>query len=248
MADRIGTTAVRIIDAAQRDRLIEEFGPVVRYIAQRLAFRLPPSLDVQDLIHAGVIGVMDAIEKYDPSKQVQFKTYAEFRIRGAMLDQLRSLDWVPRSVREKVGRLQAALEKIEKRLERHPTTEELAGELQISLEECEHLLSDARGVALLSLDDLGLHESEPRRLLETLADGRSEDPLLSLLAEETKRKLLSGIKALPEKERLVIALYYQDDLTMREIGQVLGVTESRVCQLHAQAIVRLKGKLARSKE
>ena len=237
-----------MIDVAEQDRIIEEFAPLVWRIAQRLAGRLPASLDIQDLIQAGVIGVIDAIKKYDPSKRAQFKTYAEFRIRGAMLDQIRSLDWVPRPVREDIRRLYAALEKIEKRLERRPTTEELAGELGMSAEECERLLSDARGVTLLSLEDLCLHEHEPSFLLETLADVRAENPLLSLLSQETKRNLVEGIEALPEKERLVLSLYYQDDLTMKEIGQVLSVTESRVCQLHAQAIVRLKARLARDRK
>jgi len=237
-----------MIDVAEQDRIIEAFAPVVWRIAQRLAVRLPPSLDIQDLIQAGVIGVMDAIKKYDPSKKAQFKTYAEFRIRGAMLDQIRSLDWVPRPVREDMRLLYAAQERVEKRLERRPTTEELAVELQMSVEECERLLSAARGAILLSLEDLCLHEHEPGLVLDTLADVRAESPLLSLLTEEAKRNLVEGIDALPEKERLVIALYYQDDLTMKEIGQVLNVTESRVCQLHAQAICRLKARLARDGE
>ncbi|HET6464971.1 MAG TPA: FliA/WhiG family RNA polymerase sigma factor [Nitrospiria bacterium] len=230
-------------DPKQWEELIAEFAPAIRYIAQRLAFRLPPSLDVEDLIHAGVIGLMDALGKYDPSRKARFKTYAEFRIRGAMLDEIRSLDWVPRSVREKIGLLRKTLEQLEKRLGRFPTEEEIARELDMSIEECGALMLQARGVALVSLDDLGLSGCDPRTLLETLVDARAEDPFLSLLQQEARDKLMGGVHSLPEKEQQVVSLYYHDELTLKEIGQILGITESRVCQLHAQAIMRLKTKL-----
>ena len=231
------------VDPKERERVIADFGPMIRHIAQRLAFRLPPYLDVDDLIHAGVIGLMDAMDKYDPSRKAQFKTYAEFRIRGAMLDEIRSLDWVPRSVREKMGQLRDILAKLEQQVGRPATEEEIAAALNVGVEECRALMSDARGIALVSLDDVSMPEGEPHRLLETLIDGQAEDPLLSLLGEEMRSRLVRGIARLPEKERLVISLYYQDELTMKEIGRVLGITESRVCQLHSQAVIRLKARL-----
>lgn len=230
-------------DALEMEKLLAEFAPVIRHIAQRLSFRLPPSLDVQDLVHAGVIGLMDALGKYDPSRETRFKTYAEFRIRGAMLDEIRSLDWVPRSVRDKIGRLQRTFGELERRLGRPPQEEELARELEMSTEEFDTFLYEARAVAVLSLDNLGLKDEESHTLLETLVDARAEDPLLTLLSKDARDKLIEGINSLLEKERLVISLYYQDELTMKEIGQTLKITESRVCQLHAQAILRLKEKL-----
>jgi RNA polymerase sigma factor for flagellar operon FliA len=235
-------------DPAQIDKVISEFAPVIRYMAQRLAFRLPPSLDVNDLVHAGVIGLMDAIGKYDPSREVQFKTYAEFRIRGAMLDEIRSLDWIPRSVREKIGQFQKAFEALGKRLGRAPSEEEVAKELHMGVEQFDAFFPQARAAALLSLEDLGLKDGDDRLLIESLVDSRAENPLLSLLSQETREKLVQAIDGLPTKERQVVGLYYQEELTMKEIGRVLKVTESRVCQLHAQAILRLKGKLGEKQD
>lgn len=230
-------------DAPEMEKLLVEFAPTIRYIAQRLSFRLPPSLDVQDLIQAGIIGLMDALGKYDPSREARFKTYAEFRIRGAMLDEIRSLDWVPRSVRDKIGRLQKTFGDLEKRLGRAPQEEEVAQELEMSTEEFNTFLYEARAVAVLSLDNLGLQDEASHTLLETLVDAKAEDPLRALLSKGAQDRLIEGINRLSEKERLVVSLYYQDELTMKEIGQVMKITESRVCQLHSQAILRLKEKL-----
>ncbi len=231
------------VDLAQRDKLVEEYAPVVRYLAQRLAFRLPPSLDIDDLIHAGVIGLMDAIGKYDPAKETKFKTYAEFRIRGAMLDELRSLDWIPRSVREKIGLLQRTFGELEKKMGRPPTEGEAASALEMSPEQFDHFMFQAKASTLLSLEDFGLKEGEERNIFESLADARAEDPLISLLSQDVRERLIRAIKQLPKKEQLVISLYYDEELTMKEIGKTLNITESRVCQLHSQAILRLKGKL-----
>ncbi len=230
-------------DLAQRDQLIDEYAPVVRYLAQRLAFRLPPYLDIEDLIHAGIIGLMDAIGKYNPAKETKFKTYAEFRIRGAMLDELRSLDWIPRSVREKIGLLQKTFGGLEKKLGRPPTGEEAASAMEMSQEQFDHFMFQAKASTLLSLEDFGFKEGEERNIFEALADARAEDPLISLLSQDVREKLVKAIKQLPKKEQLVISLYYDEELTMKEIGQTLNITESRVCQLHSQAILRLKGKL-----
>lgn len=239
--------APQVNDAAS-EKLISEFASIIRYLAQRLAYRLPPSLDVEDLIHAGVIGLMDAIGKYDPSREAQFRTYAEFRIRGAMLDEIRSLDWIPRSVREKIALFQKATEQLARNLGRAPTEEEIAAALQMDAEQYEAFLIQAKGISLLHLDDFGLEEGDERRFIESLADTHAENPLLSLLAQGVREKLIQAIDHLPKKEREVISLYYFEELTMKEIGQILKVTESRVCQLHAQAIARLKGTLAEKKE
>lgn len=231
------------IDPSTYEKLVVEFTPVIRYIAQRLAYRLPPYLDVEDLMHAGVIGLMDAVGKYDPSKEAKFRTYAEFRIRGAMLDEIRSLDWIPRSVREKIGVLQKTIEGLAKQLGRPPTEEEIAEGLQLSKEQYDSFLFQTRAATVLNLEDLGLEDGGDRSLLESLADGHAEDPLISLLSQEVRHKLIEAIEGLPEKERRVIALYYDEELTMKEIGLVLSITESRVCQLHTQAILRLKTRL-----
>lgn len=236
------------IDAAAAEKLTSEFAPLIRYLAQRLAFRLPPSLDVEDLIHAGVIGLMDAIGKYDPSREARFRTYAEFRIRGAMLDEIRSLDWIPRSVREKIMLFQKTSERLSKDLGRAPSEEEIAAALQMDAAQYDSFLFQAKGVSLLHLDDLGLEAGDERRFIESLADVNAENPLLSLLAQGLRGRLIEAIDHLSEKERRVISLYYFNEMTMKEIGQILKVTESRVCQLHAQAINRLKSALAEKKE
>jgi RNA polymerase sigma factor for flagellar operon FliA len=231
------------VDAAAAEKLISEFAPIIRYLAQRLAFRLPPSLDVEDLIHAGVIGLMDAVGKYDPTREARFRTYAEFRIRGAMLDEIRSLDWMPRSVREKITLFQRTIEQLSKDLGRAPAEEEIAAALRMDAAQYDAFLFQAKGISLLHLEDIGLEEGDERRFIESLADLNAENPLLSLLARGLREKLIEAIDRLPQKERQVISLYYFDELTMKEIGQVLKVTESRICQLHAQAIARLKGAL-----
>ncbi|MBI3803019.1 MAG: FliA/WhiG family RNA polymerase sigma factor [Nitrospirae bacterium] len=232
------------IDTAAAEKVISEFAPIIRYLAHRLAFRLPPSLDVEDLVHAGVIGLLDAMGKYDPSREAQFRTYAEFRIRGAMLDEIRSLDWIPRSIREKIALFQKASEQLTRNLGRVPTEEELAGALRMDAAQYDAFLSQAKAVSLLRLDDFGLEEGEERRFIESLADTNAENPLFSLLAQRFREKLIQAIDHLPQKERQVISLYYFEELTMKEVGLVLKVTESRVCQLHAQAIARLKGTLS----
>lgn len=236
------------VDAETIESVIEAFTPLVRFLAQRLAFRLPPSLDVEDLQHAGVIGLIDAVEKYDPSREAQFKTYAEFRIRGAMLDEIRSLDWIPRSVREKVALFESTCGRLTKELGRPPSESELAAALRMDRETFRAFLVKAKAVTLLHLEDFGFEEGDERRLIDSLADPQVENPLLSLLAQGTREKLIQAIDRLPEKEREVISLYYFEELTMKEVGDVLKVTESRVCQLHSQAILRLKGALVGATE
>ncbi len=224
--------------------LVLEFAQTIRYMAQRMAFRLPPALDVDDLIHAGIIGLMDAASKYDPTKEVRFRTYAEFRIRGAMLDEIRNLDWVPRSVHEKKTILERAYDKLQQELGRAATDEEVARELGVSLSELASILDEAKAVSLVSLDDVGVQEGEEHALINSIADSNAENPLLSLLACDVRDRLMAAIRALPEREYKVMTLYYHDELTMKEIGLVLGLTESRICQIHTQATLRLKGQMA----
>ncbi len=226
------------------DKLLEEFAPMIRMIAQRLVFRLPSSLDVEDLIHSGVIGLMNALERYDPKINTRFKTYAEFRIRGAMLDEIRTLDWVPRSVHDKTKKLRKTSDDFIKKKGRPPTEEELIEALDMDQETFDEFLYQARGATLLSLDDLGIKDGVEWRLIEAMADPNGEDPLLSLLSSHDKDRLIQAIEGLSKKEQLVVSLYYDEELTMKEIGVVLSVSESRVCQLHTKAIMKLKGILS----
>jgi RNA polymerase sigma factor FliA len=230
-------------DDSGRERLIKEFAHVVRVMAYRLAFRLPAYLDAEDLISVGTIGLMDAMDKYDPSREAKFKTYAEFRIRGAMLDEIRSMDWVPRSVHERIGLLQRTHVQLMNRLGRLPKEEEVAAELKMSPDELDDFTLRARGAVVVSIDDLNLSEPDGHKIVNMLADTQNPDPLSTLVNERERAVVGEAIQALPEKERLVLTLYYFEELTMKEIGELLKVTESRVCQIHTKAILRLKAQL-----
>ncbi len=230
-------------EEADRERLIREFAHVIKAMAHRLAFRLPAYLDAEDLVSAGVIGLMDAMTKYDPTREAKFKTYAEFRIRGAMLDEIRSMDWIPRSVHERVTLLQKTNTELLNRYGRPPTDAEIAAELNMSVDALDDFLSRARGAVLVSLDDLGLQEPDGHTVVKVLADTQNLDPLASVINDRQRELLAGAINELPEKERLVLTLYYFEELTMKEIGQILRVTESRVCQIHSKAILHLKAKL-----
>lgn len=228
---------------AERERVIREFAPVIRAMAHRLAFRLPAHLDAEDLVSVGVIGLMDAMSKYDPTREAKFKTYAEFRIRGAMLDEIRSMDWIPRSVHERIGLLQKTHTDLLKRHGRPPTDEEVAAALNMSIEELDNFISRSQGAVLLSIQDLSAQEMDGHRVLRMLIDTQHPDPLSTVVADNVREVLGKAIEQLPEKERLVLTLYYYEELTMKEIGSVLKVTESRVCQIHAKAILHLKAKV-----
>ncbi len=230
-------------DDAAREQIIREFAHVIRAIAHRLAFRLPAYLDAEDLVSVGVIGLMDAMDKYDPNREAKFKTYAEFRIRGAMLDEIRSMDWIPRSVHERISQLQRAQTELLNRLGRPPSDEETAAALGMSVSELDDFLSRSRGAVLISLDDLGIHEPDGNKILRMLADHQHPDPLSTIVNEREREHLATAIQALPEKERLVLTLYYYEELTMKEIGKILNVTESRVCQIHTKACLHLKSAL-----
>jgi len=235
MKSDTGSTAIN------RDEVIGSYFPQINYLAKRLAMRLPANVMVEDLVNAGALGLMDAVEKFDPGKGVQFGTYAEFRIKGAMMDELRSMDWMPRSVRKKSTMLQKGMEKAQSKLGRPATGEEVAQELGIETDEYQRLLGEVGSAAVISIEDLGLDDD--KSAWDIIADPSTDDPIARLGLEEVRNALGSAIEALPEKERLVISLYYYEELTMREAGTVMGLTESRVSQLHSQAVLRLKSKM-----
>jgi RNA polymerase sigma factor for flagellar operon FliA len=227
-----------------REQIILEYAPLIKYIAQKIAARLPANIELDDLMSSGVIGLMDAIEKYDSTRDNKFKTYAEFRIRGAILDELRAQDWVPRSVREKAKMLERAYAKIEHDRGRPATDDEVCEELKLNQEEFHELLNQVRSVSLLSYDDLSsLSKGDRRSIMGMSEAGKSSTPFAEVNTAHLKKLISEAIKDLPEKQRLVLSLYYYEDLNLKEIGKVLDVTESRVSQLHTQAILRLKAKL-----
>ena len=230
---------------SSRDQLVLEYAPLIKYIAQKIAARLPANIELDDLMSSGVIGLMDAIEKYDVSRDNKFKTYAEFRIRGAILDELRAQDWVPRSVREKSKILERCYSKIEQKNGRQATDEEVCQELGISQAEYHELLGQVRSVSLLSYDDVSHFSKADKRALRGGGEGnqKSHTPYSEVNLAHLKKVVADAIRDLPEKQRLVLSLYYYEDLNLKEIGKVLDVTESRVSQLHTQAILRLKSKL-----
>lgn len=231
-------------DPIIKDKIIVEYAPLVKFIAQKIASRLPSNIELDDLVSCGVIGLMDAISKFDPSRDNKFKTYAEFRIRGAILDELRSQDWVPRSIREKSKVLEKAYAKIEKDLGRPATDEEMCDELDCSMDEFHELLNKSKSVSLLNIDDsTSFNRGDKKLMMGLLEHRRASNPFAAVNYKRAQDVIKDGIKALPEKQRLVLSLYYFEDLNLKEIGQVLEVTESRVSQLHTQAILKLKAKL-----
>ncbi|NUP88730.1 MAG: FliA/WhiG family RNA polymerase sigma factor [Candidatus Sumerlaeia bacterium] len=229
----------------ERNQMIVEHLPLVKYIAARIAGRLPSHVEVDDLVNAGILGLIDAIDKYDPTRKIKFKTYAEFRIRGAIIDELRALDWVPRSTRQKASRLERAYAEVEQRLGRAASDVEVAEHLGIPVEDLTQMLCEARGVAIISVDELRGEgdESFERNLLEYLADPETVQPDVRLNLDQVYQIVADAIEVLPEKERLVISLYYYDELTMKEIGEIMDITESRVSQIHTKAVIRLRSKL-----
>jgi RNA polymerase sigma factor for flagellar operon FliA len=227
-----------------KEKIVLEHTALIRYIVNRIAVRLPSHIDLDDLHNTGVIGLMDAIDKYNPDKNCKFKTYAEFRIKGAILDQLRSLDWVPRSIRQKSRRLEQAYSEVEQRLGRSATENEIADSLGIQLEEFHYLVNQVRGISMVNLDELRASgDSDQPMYGDIFEDVKAENPFASLKTRELRQAVAECIGDLPEKERLVISLYYYEDLNMKEIGNVLGITESRVCQIHTKAVARLRSKL-----
>ena len=233
-------TAAFTLLAGTREEVLRRHLPLVRRVVQRLASRKPPHIEIDDLVSWGIVGLLDAIGKYDPRKEASFPTYAQFRIRGAILDHLRSLDWVPRSVRQKAALIEKVSHDLEGRLGRPATDEEIARELELSLSQYQDLLGKVGEMTLFSLEDLGFGAAEERLGNDGEDEEADADPLRALLSQERVHLVADAIGHLPEREKLVIALYYNEDLTMKEVGGVLGLTESRVSQLHSQAMLRLK--------
>ncbi|MFN8615315.1 MAG: FliA/WhiG family RNA polymerase sigma factor [Vampirovibrionales bacterium] len=229
-----------------REKLILNYLHLVRYVVSRLPMTLPVSITQDDLVSYGTLGLMEAVERFDLSRGLKFETYAITRIRGAIIDQLRSQDWIPRGVRKRTKLLQEAMVKLQQSLNRPPTEEELATELGVEVPKVRSMLAESNNL-MLSLDEHRNSDDESNSLIDTIEDVNSPDPQGELEATELKDRLAKAINALPERERLLIALYYHENMTLREIGQVLSVSESRVCQLHAQAVMRLKNRLAEFK-
>jgi RNA polymerase sigma factor for flagellar operon FliA len=229
--------------ASDRDVLLMEHLPTVRYLARRIHERLPQHVDLDDLISAGVVGLIDAFSKFDHSKKVQFKSYAQFRIRGAILDSLRTLDWSPRELRRKGRAVEEAIRSVTQRVGRAPSEQEIAKEMELSLAEYQLLLGDLKGLEIGSLH-MERSEDSGDEELAYIPGSPEDDPLFRCLKGEMKQRLADAIDELPEKERMVLTLYYYEELTMKEIGLTLGVVESRVSQIHSSAVVRLRTSLA----
>lgn len=228
------------------DRLAE-YAPLVRKLALQLLARLPASVELDDLIQAGMIGLLDAARRYQEVADAQFETYATARIRGAMLDELRNQDWLPRSVRSKAKRIDQAVSELSQQLMRQPTEAELAGHLDMPLPEYHQLLFDAQGAQIVHYEDFGAENGGDGRDSEWNApaadDAQCVDPLGKLLADDFRQALIEAIQSLPEREKLLLSLYYEQGLNLKEIGAVLEVTEARVCQLRTQAMARLRARL-----
>jgi RNA polymerase sigma factor for flagellar operon FliA len=229
-----------------RDRLILTYAPLVKYVAGRLGAGLPAHVDESDLVSYGLLGLIDAIERYDTARDVKFETYAIARIRGAIIDELRSMDWVPRSVRSRAREIERAIAQLEARLMRAPTDEEIAKKLGLSEGELDDALLEISRSSIAALDELWSSPTgtgDPVSLGDSLEDPNAVEPGTEMETTELKEMIGESIASLPEREKLVITLYYYEELTLREIGEVLGVTESRVSQLHTKAILRLKARL-----
>src|SRR6476469_6698801 len=238
-------------DQALREKLILHYSPLVKYVAGRVGVGLPPNIEQADLVSYGIFGLIDAIEKFDLERAIKFETYAISRIKGAIIDELRSIDWIPRSVRYKAREVEKAYAALEAKLHRSPTESEVAEELGIKLEDLHTIFSQVSFVNVVALDELltaGQERGDKLSLVDTLEDTKAEDPVAAFETEETKYLLAKAINTLPEREQIVVTLYYYEGLTLAEIGQVLGVTESRICQMHTKAVLQLRGKLADAKD
>jgi RNA polymerase sigma factor for flagellar operon FliA len=228
----------RTRDRGLRDQLVERHLVLVKYAAARVASRLPSHILIDDLYSAGLLGFLRAVDDFDPDRGVEFGAYASQRIRGAIFDELRRLDWVPRGVRRRAREAERAIERLSQRLDRAPTDEEVAGELGIDVEDYQRSLGE--GVSLLSLDAVASRDGDGNSVLDTVEDTENADPFRALMTKERRAILGRLIDDLPQRERQVLALYYFEELTMAEVGRVLGVTESRVSQLHSSAVLRLR--------
>jgi RNA polymerase sigma factor for flagellar operon FliA len=229
--------------ASQQDReeMLETYLPLVRLVAEKIHRRLPPGIDLGSLVHSGIVGLLEALQRYDAGRGVAFQTYARYRIQGEIMEYLRSLDWVSRSVRSWGRKVAAARGRVTGRVGREASPEEMAKELGVSLDEYYRVDQKVNDATLLSLEDLSIaSEEEWRKEQERFSHNPFQDPLLSVEGKDLVEKLTAAVDVLPERERLVISLYYHEELTLREIGEILGLTEGRICQIHSQAVSRLR--------
>src|SRR5213080_1022817 len=234
-------------DQHLRDRLILSYAPLVKYVAGRLGSGLPAHVDEGDLVSYGLLGLIGAIERYDPERDVKFETYAIARIKGSIIDELRAMDWVPRSVRARARDIERTIAELERKLHRAPTDEEISEKLGISQDELEESLTDISRSSIAALDELWTVSSsggDQVAMIDTIEDTQGPEPQAALDQTELREALGEAIARLPEREKVVVTLYYYEELTLREMGEVLGVTESRVSQLHTKAILRLKARLS----
>jgi RNA polymerase sigma factor for flagellar operon FliA len=236
-------------DEKAREQLVLAYSPLVKFVAGRMSSGLPAHIEEADLISYGLLGLIGAIERFDPSRDIKFETYAIARIKGSIIDELRALDWVPRSVRSRARDIERAIADLERKLHRAPTDEEISEKLGLSTDELDESLSEIGRSSIAALDELWTISSsggDQVALIDTIEDTQGPEPQAELAQTELKEALGEAIARLPEREKLVVTLYYYEELTLREIGEVLGVTESRVSQLHTKAILRLKARLAGS--
>jgi len=231
-------TATGISD---KEQCLKEYAPLVKRIAHFMMLKLPNSVQVDDIIQAGMIGLLDAAGRYDELRGAQFETYASQRIRGAMLDELRGADWLPRSMRSDMRRIESAISRMQQRLGKAPAESEIAAELGITLQAYQQLLHESRGAQLMYYEDF--HNSDDEDFFERFETGGNSNPMELLKDERFRDALIQAIGNLPERERMMMGMHYEQDMNLREIGEVLGVGESRVCQLHSQAVARLRGML-----
>jgi RNA polymerase sigma factor FliA len=253
--DRTGTQALAHLWAEfkqtgapeLRERLILHYSPLVKYVAGRVSVGLSGTVDQSDFVSYGIFGLIDAIERFEPDRSIKFETYAINRIRGAIIDELRALDWIPRSLRQKAREIEQASVRLEHKLGRTPTERQIAAEMGITLGELHHIFSRLSLVNVLALDEvltLSTGDGDRLSLMETLEDLSADDPVQVCENRETRHLLARAINTLPDREKTVVTLYYFEGMTLAEIGQVLGVTESRVCQIHAKAVLTLRTRLA----
>jgi RNA polymerase sigma factor FliA len=233
-----------------RDAFVKQYAPLVKYVAGKVAMGMPHNVEFDDLVGFGVFGLFDAIEKFDPEKHVKFKTYAVTRIRGAIFDELRSIDWVPRSVRQKSREVEDAVHRLESSLGRAATDEEIAKEMNMNLDDFQKTMLKISGTSIMSLNDVWYSndENDQVAIVDSIESPTSLNPDTIVEKEEIKRVIAEAIDELPDKEKKVLVLYYYEDLTLKEIGKVLEVTESRISQLHTKAIMRLRAKLTNLKK
>ena len=233
------------ITTENREEVIKQYSPMIKYVANRIAMRLPPHIEVDDLISVGVLGLIDAITKYDPTRGAKFKTYAEFRVRGAILDELRSMDWVPRSVRAATNEWGKAWRSQTFEYGREPSDQEMADHLEMNLEEYHEFILKASPTPLISIEEFNVHSNQEDSvsLLEILAKPGEKDPFVLLSMQQMKSKLADAVAELEEREQLVLSLYYQEEMNLKEIGEILGVIESRVSQIRTKTILKLRAKL-----